>query len=63
MIRVRASLLRTSLTRSCVTGEEDIGTFDGMSLGQGVGKDTFVEFDSYATAHFFAPSTSTSSSF
>lgn len=29
-----------------------MGTFDGMSVDQGVGKDTFVEFDSYAIAHF-----------
>jgi hypothetical protein len=62
MIRVRASLLRTSLTWCCVVGEEDIGTFDASDVGQGVDKDTFVEFDSYAIARFSASSTSMSSS-
>jgi hypothetical protein len=62
MIRVRASLLRTFSTRCCVAGEEDIGTFDGSDVGQGVDKDNFVEFDSYAIARFSASSTSTSSS-
>jgi hypothetical protein len=62
MIRVRASLPRTSSTRFCVVGREDLGTFDGLSVGSGVDKDTFVELNSYAIARFSATSTSTSSS-